>query len=235
MELMSYIVKIISEPYEYYEKDESVQEFLSQIFCNQLRGYKAYYPSGICPISEYDFFTNHIAILDEETQRVLCSYKITDHATCRRYNKRLPITLVIGDHLPEHQKVVAQWLEKFPNSGYNHSWTIDPTLPKPQKKELVDITFAILAQFYIDRKIENIIDINVIPYKIHLIKEWMGNVYLDLPSFGVKEYNNQLSCLMVNEGLKFSEEFRFSIKKYEKLWLNRVEITASDYEDEAAA
>ena len=232
---MGYKIKIVSEPYHYYERDQEVQSLLTKIFCNQLLGYKAYYPVGICPISEYDFFTNHVAILDDNTSEVLCSYKITDLNICRLYGKEFPISSVIGDHLPEHKKVVGDWLNAHPNAGYNHSWTINPSIQKDQKKELVDITFAILASFYMDRSIMNIIDISIMPFKIHLIKEWMGNSYLEIPPFEVKEYDNKLGCIMVNEGLQFSSEFRFMIKKYSKLWEEREEFNPSDYELDIAA
>lgn len=229
---MKYSVRVISEPYHYFEKDHKVRSLLSEIFSNQLRGYKTYHPEGICPISEYDFFTNHIAILNQANNEVLCSYKILELNVCLKYQKPFPLYSHLGENYPIHYKVIADWLSAHPNCGYNHSWTINPQLDKSTKKELVDITFALLANFYKSRGINNTIDLNVIPFKIHLIKEWMGNTYLNLPNIKVESYGDLLCCIMVNEGLNWSPEFRLVIERYKKLWESRKEFTPSDYMDE---
>lgn len=232
---MNYSVRLISEPYHYYEKDNNVRLLMSDIFRNQLRGYKAYYPEGVCPISEYDFFTNHIAILDADSNEVICSFKIIELDVCKNYNKKFPLSLLLGEDFPEQNQAVETWLLSHPNTGYNHSWTIKPDLPKEIKKELGDITFALLAQFYIERNISNMIDVSIMPFKIHLTKEWMGNKYLKTPPFEVKEYGEKLGCLMVNEGLVFRDEFRFVINKYKKLWNSRIEYNPSNYIEEKKA
>ena len=229
---MNYKIVVVSEPYHYYENCSETRDYLTQIFSNQLRGYKAYYENGVCPISEYDFFTNHIAILDRETDKVLCSYKIMSNETCLKYNKIFPLFKTLGEAFPEHTKIVRNWLEDKVSVGYNHSWTIDPSLSKDVKKELVDITFASLASFYREHKIMNIIDISIMPMKIHKIKEWMGNKYLaDLPPFMVEDYGNKLGCIMVNEGLVFSEEFTDSINKYRFLYNSKTDFSVQTFQE----
>ena len=229
---MEYKVCVISEPYHYYDKSPEVREIMSEIFTNQLRGYKAYYPVGVCPINDFDFFTNHIAIVDPTTNQVLCSYKIIELETCEKYNKEFPLKTLLNNEFPVHEKAVNTWIQSHKSTGYNHGWTINPKLSNEQKKELVDITFAILASFYQERGIKNTIDISIMPFKIHLIKEWMGNKYLDIPPFEVREYGDKLGCIMVNEGLNFSDEFKFVISKYKDLWDSRVEYLPSDFSDE---
>lgn len=234
---MSYKVYVISEPYHYYDKKPQVKSIMSEIFTNQLRGYKAYYPPGTCPINEYDFFTNHVAITDTDSGSVLCSFKVMELMTCKKYKKEFPISAVIGKQLDSHNEVVNKWLEAHPVTGYNHGWTMNPDMTKEQRKELVDIGAAMMAAFYRDRSIENVIDISIMPFKIHLLKEWMGNRYLDLPPFEVREYGNQLGCIMVNEGLKFSEAYNVVIDKYSNLWNERDEFKPEILEvdiDEAA-
>lgn len=227
---MIFEVVLISEPYHYYEKCEITRTVLSQIFSNQLVGYKSYYPEGVCPISEYDFFTNHIAIRDKQTKEILCSYKIMEHKTCKKYDKPFPLFATLGVDHPESTQAVKKWMQGKVSIGYNHSWTIDPKLSKRIKKELVDITFATLALFYIEKKISNIIDISIVPFKIHHIKEWMGNTYLkNVPNFPVKEYGGLEGCIMVNEGLNFTEEFKKVIGRYRFLWNAKLEINNTQF------
>lgn len=223
---MKYQIVVIKEPYRYYEVHKQTRQWLSEIFINQLKGYKEYYPKGVCPISEYDFFTNHIAIVDSQTDEVLCSYKIIKYSTCIEYQKKFPLFLLLGEDYPEHSKEVRSWLGTHINCGYNHSWTINPNLSKEVKKELVDLTFTTLASFYKNENIFNMIDVSITTFKIEKIKEWMGNKYLaGLAEIVVKDYGHEPGVIMINEGLKFSDEFQFAIRRKQELWDNRVEIS----------
>jgi hypothetical protein len=227
---MNFEVVVISEPYHFYEKSEQTRIVLSKIFSNQLTGYKEYYPEGVCPISEYDFFTNHIAIRDRQTKEILCSYKVMEYKTCIKYKKQFPLFAVLGEEHPESTQAIRKWMQGKDAIGYNHSWTINPDLSKEVKKELNDITFATLALFYMENKITNIIDISIVPFRIHEIKEWMGNSYLkNVPSFPVKEYGGLKGCIMVNEGLVFTDEFKLVIDKYKFLWNAKVKLNKNNY------
>lgn len=235
---MEYQVYVIEEPYRYYEKSSLTRKLLSDVFKNQLLGYKTYYPAGVCPIGEYDFFTNHIVLVDKISQEILLSFKMLKHTTCKQFHKNYPILSVLGEQNQLHYQEVLKWINKNPNSCYGHGWTMNPNIEKEKRKLLTNITFSLVANFLKSYKLKSHIDISIVPFKIHKIKEWMGNKYLkNLSTFPVAEYGNRDGVIMVNEGLVWSKEYQDVINSYTYLWKNRITISESniDYEEKLAA
>jgi hypothetical protein len=228
---MKYTYTLIRQPYNFYDTDQRTRELLTQAFSIKLTGYKRAHREIACPIDKNDFFCDHLIVLDQKG-KVVSAYNITTPKMAKDYNSKFALRETIKDSYSEKDlDYIDKYIEsRNENIGYSYSWGMCPSIPKQDKKEIMDFALAAVFHYFNEYKVDTIIDINVLALKVHKLKEWMGYSHFDRELPPVMAYGSKCN-MMFNEDLRFSDEFMEVVNRFSEHWKHREEISVESLEE----
>ena len=195
-------VVVIESPYDTYQDSKEVRDLMGRVWKMKLDGYKLHYPYGIMPVSEIDFFANHV-ILCEEIQGELFPFagsRSISTTQCKKSRIEFPVIEHLFQSISKEAEPLLQATKNWINNkekkneiiGYNSSWTMCPrVLESDHLKTLArDLSMAMYYYYYTSYNIPNIITAAASRFKVDRIQKEMGFEYVK------DEFNNKLISIM---------------------------------------
>lgn len=234
-------VAIVDSPYDSFQDSKEIRELMGRLWKLKLDGYKSHYPYGIMPISDVDYFANHIVICEEIQGELLpfASFKSITVARCRQVGIEFPIF----DHMfrgcereaATHYEATKEWVRSTIDSGrsvgYNASWTMCPrvSLDPELKLFMRELSTAMFYFYYTSQKVDNIIASASKTFKVNRLKEYMGFKYLssageDLDAYPAKTFGGAPFYIMHLAKEDYPEQFIESSMKLKNFWDDRLEL-----------
>lgn len=239
-----YQVHVVLNTYDLFEYSARARNLLCETWGMKLRGYKSYFPYGVLPIDKYDFISHHLIVTDKRNDRPLMAVRSLAASSCEKCDMSFPVTghLLNGRErdYPDHALAITDWVEQnmLRNSdmAYSSSFTVEPALPRENKKELVDMVFYLFPYFYGEYQIPNIIHGVNKRNKLDLRQERIGFKKLcfnnhALPHIELQKYDDVQCDIMVMNDLSFGEEHLAESKTVKFLWDQREELIGLDRAD----
>lgn len=236
-------VVVIESPYDSYQDSKEVRELMARVWKLKLDGYKSHYPYGIMPISDVDYFANHVVIC-EEVQGELMPFAASKSITtqkCREVGIDFPIfehmfkgcEKTYAAHFEATQKWVARKEAKGENVGYNASWSMCPRVQLDPEIKLFarEVSMAMYYYYYSSNNIPNIITSASKQFKVDRIQKEMGFDYLanelaPLDSYPAKSFKDAHFYIMHLENGAFPAEFATKAQAMKSFWDERYTIGA---------
>lgn len=236
-----YKTVVLEKPYDTYQDSKFVREMLARVWKLKFDGYRAYYPYGVMPVGEMDFFANHVLICEDYHGELipLAASKSISTNVCQSLNIDFPIFEHVfkgcEEASKEHIKATRQWIDertkRGENVGYNASWTISPAIKdEPETKRLMlELSMAMYYFYYTTQGIDHIITSASKTFKVDRIQKEMGFEYLKLESkvldtYPAHLYNDMPFYIMTLNENKFPDFFVHKALKNEEFWSDRIHI-----------
>lgn len=234
-------VAIIDSPYDSFQNSKEVRDIMGRLWKLKLDGYKSHYPYGIMPISDVDYFANHIVICEEIQGELLpfASFKSITAARCKQVGIEFPIydhmfrgcEVEAATHLKATKSWVADRVSEGRNVGYNASWTMCPrVLLDPELKLFMrELSTAMFYYYYTTNKIDNVIASASKTFKVNRLKEYMGFKYLEstgeaLDAYPAKTFGDAPFYIMHLAKEDYPEKFIENSEKLKHFWDDRLEL-----------
>ncbi len=237
--LRGYKFVVIESPYDHYEDCPSVRSFMGRLFQLKLAGYKSHYSYGIMPVSNVDFFANHIAFCRVTLDGLipLGAFKSISVSRCTSVGIEFPLyEHVLGDKTSARQKQAAKaWVngktQEQQEVAYNASWTMCPSLmhDDEQRKIVRDASVAMLHLYYKSYPIDWVIAAASKKYKVHQLKENLGFNYLVdengvVPDFEISAFDDEPFYMMTLDTNVAQPPAIDRYSEYAALWEQRMAI-----------
>ncbi len=234
-------VAIIDSPYDTYQDSKEVRDVMARLWKLKLDGYKSHYPYGIMPISDVDYFANHIVICEEIQGELLpfASFKSITASRCRQVGIEFPIFEHMFRGCEElaatHFQATEDWLksmvESGRNVGYNASWTMCPRVQLDPELKLFmrDLSTAMFYFYYTSNNVDNVIASASQTFKVNRLKEYMGFKYLqsegkDLDAYPAKTFGDAPFYIMHLAKEDYPAAFVENSHKLKHFWDERLEL-----------
>lgn len=237
----TYKTVLLEKPYDTYQNSKFVRELLARVWKLKFDGYRAYYPYGVMPVGDMDFFANHVIICEDYHGELipLAASKSISTNVC----SSLKIDFPIFEHVfkgceeasKDHIQATRQWINertsRGENVGYNASWTISPSVKdEPEvRKLMLDLSMAMYYFYYTTQGIDHIITSASKTFKVDRIQKEMGFDYLALgekvlDTYPAHLYNNMPFYIMTLHENNFPEFFAKKAQTYVQYWNDRIHI-----------
>lgn len=236
-------VVVIESPYDTYQSSKEVRDIMARTWKLKLDGYKSHYPYGIMPISDVDYFANHVVIC-EEIQGELMPFAASKSITTDKC-RELGIDFPIFEHMfkgcektyPKHfeatQKWVARKVSKGENVGYNASWSMCPRVMQDSELKLLarEVSMAMYYFYYNSNGIKNIITSASKQFKVDRIQTEMGFDFLKnelepLEAYPAKSFKDAEFYIMHLSNGAFPPAFVEKALTLKSLWDDRLQLKA---------
>lgn len=244
-------ILILRRPYDSFRESEETRDLMTKIFKMKFDGYLKHYPYGIMPVGEIDFMGDHIVLCrqDDSGYTPVAGFKSIKNSTCELFKIPFPVVAHKFGHNQEkfgrYVNAINHWSEKLAaqkiDFAYNLSWTMQTDLGKEDRALARDISYAMLALYYVYEGIDNVINSTAELHSVNTYQEYMGLTYLKdienqkLPSFPAPNFADQPFYVMHTERTGFSPKFLDDCMiRFKNLWESRLIIGDKKVEKVAA-
>lgn len=233
-------IVVLKCPYNTYKESEEMRNMLSLVFQLKLEGYMKYYPYGILPISDIDFVGDHILMCRYENNVLIpvSGFKSIKNSVCEKFQLSFPIVQhKFGQQKEKFKNYVYGvdlWMNQLKQEGvdfaYNLSWTILPSLDRPTRNIVRELTFALMYFHYNHEGIKNVINSTAALRGINAQEERMEMEYLKdenghaLGAFESPTFYGQPFYIMHTKKTGFGSGFIEDCQKFRNLWESRLVI-----------
>ena len=208
----------------------------------KLAGYQNKYGYGILPFDGHDLIANHytVCMIRNGKPVPIMGMKSVTLERCRTHKVSFPMgEFYSKPEFADYRKAIENLIaahDKRPGElGYNGSFTISPEVRNNRElvKEIRDIGFSYIVQYYRDYKIPTQVAVALVPFKVPESKRQIGwdTIKLNgrpLPPTPCDFFFGEEIALMVGE--KENEGGRALAKKYEQMWNARLTLGESKLE-----
>ncbi len=172
--------------------DEKVGKLFQRIINFKRTGYKEEYGEFVLPFDSSDFIATHLLMCEIQPNQDLLpvlGFKSVTLANCDSFRIPFPMLGMLEkteDPNNEYKSVINNILSQYRTRNaadkiaYNGSFTVHPRLRKNKTlmKNLWDVGFSMLGNYYVDEKIEHILAVCATKFKVHEKKEAAGWNYI---------------------------------------------------------
>lgn len=237
-------IVVIESPYDTYQHSKEVRDIMARTWKLKLDGYKSHYPYGIMPISDIDYFANHV-IICEDIQGELMPFAASKSITTNKC-RELGIDFPIFEHMfkgcettyPKHFEATQKWVSKLvskgENVGYNASWSMCPRVMLDSELKLLarEVSMAMYYFYYSSNGIKNIITSASKQFKVDRIQTEMGFNFLKyeletLEAYPAKSFKEAEFYIMHLTNGAFPAAFVEKAMTMKNLWDERLQLGSS--------
>mgnify|MGYP003639230762 FL=1 len=238
-------IVVMEKPYNLIQSSASVREILPRIFKLKLDGYRPHYQYGVMPIDDTDFWGNHVLVCRETSDGLIpiMGFKSLTVQDAVKFKKEFALYThsLNTPGCEEHKKNTKSWIDKLSKTGdvgYNHSWTMCPSvhLDKEVKKICYDLSRVLMYCYYRDYNIPHMVLACSKRFKVDQQMLDIGFEYLKnendtvMPPFKAAGFAQEEFYIMHINDLNHSDSVKFLYNKYKDLWENRLTLKLEEEE-----
>ncbi len=232
---------VLKSPFQMWMRadHDSFARLFHEMVGMKLRGYGKEYPAGVLPVDTSDLIATHLLVCDQDEKGELhpiTGFKTTSLSDCLHHQIAFPaLGLVQAAEAPQHIQAILAVMKAAQASGkslsYTGSWTIEPNLRtnKQLTGQLIQMFRASYVFYHMDTKIDEVITGGTIRFKADSLLGNMGHDPLllngqQLPPIRVKHlFGEPVAVLHLKA---FTKEAQEQSEPFQKLWRERIEISA---------
>jgi len=136
-----------------------VREMFNKIILLKKLGYQSRFPLNYAPVDKSDFHGTHLGFCQERNGELfpITAYRVIEKSRCEKYG--MPFSgevLCDSTGSQNHIQALKNFVSKYSdlNIAYSSSFTIDPNIPREERKEAIDFLIPLFAYSHIHWKID---------------------------------------------------------------------------------
>ncbi len=231
---------LLRAPYEIMDFD-MVQRIFPKLIQLKTTGYRQEYEKHVLPFDSSDFVASHLLMCEQigSDLKPVLGMKSVTLKRCDDHRISFPMLSMLEriDSEINSKDTIQKILNSYRVIGmeekiaYNGSFTILPHLreDKVLMKYLWEVSFSLLANYYIDYEIDHVLAVCATKFKVNKKKEEHGWNYIKGNEKNLEEYNCRAlfgAPLVPMELLTSSEECRKSAMKFKGMWESKLTMDA---------
>jgi hypothetical protein len=240
-------VIIIRNPYDCLDDDFTQNIFIKTINM-KLHGFRRHFNYGVLPISNFDFFADHVIICDyqNDTPTPIMAFRSLPLKRCSQFASKNPLIMELEkfdgteQHIESINQLIAHYNQQGVDVSYDGSVTRFPdiTMPAADKKLLHELFKYLVYQNQVQQRqvvltgaiLKAKMDVILKDIHFQALKDNLGN---ELPIVSNNHLDNEEGMVMVQEhyqGLKELDQRYHFLKRY---WDHRIEISQETITEQA--
>jgi hypothetical protein len=227
---------LLRAPYEIMDFDV-VQKIFPALIQLKTSGYRQEYQKHVLPFDSSDFVASHLLMCEKNGRdlKPVLGMKSVTLRRCDDHRISFPMLSMLEriDSDLNSKAPIQKILDSYRLKGteekiaYNGSFTILPHLreDKVLMKYLWEVSFSLLANYYIDYEIDHVLAVCATKFKVNKKKEEYGWNYISDGGSTLEEYHCKAlfgAPLVPMELFTSSERCRQSATRFKSMWLNKV-------------
>lgn len=223
---------LLRAPYEIMDFDV-VQKIFPSLIQLKTTGYRQEYEKHVLPFDSSDFVASHLLMCEKNGAHLkpVLGMKSVTLKRCDDHRISFPMLSMLerlGSDLNSKesiQKILDSYRRNLTEEkiAYNGSFTILPHLreDKVLMKYLWEVSFSLLANYYIDYEIQHVLAVCATKFKVNKKKEEHGWNYIKDGEKNLEEYNCRAlfgAPLVPMELFTSHEECRKSSMRFKEMW-----------------
>jgi hypothetical protein len=217
---------------------QSVREIFPKVIDLKTTGYRQEYDKHVLPFDSSDFIASHLLLCEKGTKGELIpvlGFKSVTLEKCDAHRISFPMFGMLENETTNepYKAVLKTILDQHRYDGtsakiaYNGSFTVLPRLRenKVLMKELWDITFSLLTNYYSEYDIDHVVAICSTKFNVHKKKESLGWNFIQGPSGLLEPYNCRSlfdASFVPMELVGVREKSSVPSSKFKDMWEDRV-------------
>lgn len=236
---------LLRAPYEIMEFDV-VQRIFPRLIQLKTTGYRQEYHKHILPFDSSDFVATHLLMCEKvgpELRPVLGMKSVTLRR-CDDHRIAFPMLSMVegGDSNVSSKDLILKILSSYRERGneekiaYNGSFTILPHLreDKVLMRYLWEVSFSLLANYYIDSEIEHVLAVCSTKFKVNQKKEEHGWNYIKDGEGILGEFKCRAlfdASFIPMELFTANEQCRLSAQRFKEMWDKKITLDQISLEE----
>jgi hypothetical protein len=223
-----------------------VHDLFPRIIHLKTTGYRHEYGQYVLPFDSSDFIASHLLLCRVDHVEGLLpvlGFKSVTLKVCDDYRIPFPMLGMLESNHHEthdHKGWILNLMNQYRERGlsgklaYNGSFTIHPKFreDKNSMKDLWDITFSLLTNYYIEYNIDHVVAICATKFNVHKKKEQLGWNYVSgrngpLNAYKCKSLIDSSFIPMELDGVRIKSEVPSS--KFKDMWEKRLTLDLDSF------
>lgn len=222
--------------------NQLTKQYFTQMLTMKKSGYDFAFRGknkSVLPFDHTDFIGNHILLLNEDDQILLC-YKVISFKACTQYGKNFAAAAPFN-HVSNHYCQIMELTRRAERERkeliYCSAFTINPSIRDDLDTSLLvhKIFHSIVLNYYSEYKVGYMMVLANIDFNTDTTFKKMGMFPLHgLEAITLRSFGDSRIQIFLSEG-SFSKKSKKLAKKYKNLWKERKIIDQDFYLDEIQA
>lgn len=236
---------LLRAPYEIMDFD-IVQRIFPKLIQLKTTGYRQEYEKHVLPFDSSDFVASHLLMCEQNGRdlKPVLGMKSVTLKRCDDHRISFPMLSMLERLNSDinSKDTIQKILNSYRIEGreervaYNGSFTILPHLREDKflMKYLWEVSFSLLANYYIDYEIDHVLAVCATKFKVNKKKEEHGWNYIRNGEKHLEEYNCRAlfgAPLVPMELFTSSEECRKSATRFKSMWENKLVLDTESLSD----